>query len=138
MIETIEIPDAKTVTLNLSAPHAALLPYLARAEAQIVSKSFLEDGGDLNLEMMGTGPFKFVSREPGVSIVLERNPDYYEAGKPYLDGIVFIPYAGRADAGARFRGRGCRYRRVCSLEGHGRHRTEFLLLRCTPTKVRRS
>ena len=93
VIDSIETPDDQTVVLNLSEPHAALLPYLARAEAQAVSQAFLENGGDLNLEMMGTGPFKFVSREPGVSIVLERNADYYEEGKPYLDGITFVPYA---------------------------------------------
>lgn len=93
VIEAIETPDEGTVVLRLSEPHAALLPYLARAEAQIVSKAFVEGGGDLNAEMIGTGPFMFVSREPGVSIELTRNPDYYEEGKPYLDGITFVPYA---------------------------------------------
>jgi peptide/nickel transport system substrate-binding protein len=36
---------------------------------------------------MGTGPFKFVEYVPNTRIVLERNPDYWEEGLPYLDGI---------------------------------------------------
>ncbi|MEJ2665548.1 MAG: ABC transporter substrate-binding protein [Deinococcales bacterium] len=38
---------------------------------------------------IGTGPFKFVSYTPGSEVVLERNPDYYIKGEPYLDKVVF-------------------------------------------------
>lgn len=37
---------------------------------------------------IGTGPFKFVSFTPGKQSVFERNPDYFEEGKPYLDRLV--------------------------------------------------
>jgi len=36
---------------------------------------------------IGTGPFKFVGFEPNQSITVTRNPDYWKAGHPYLDGI---------------------------------------------------
>ena len=36
---------------------------------------------------MGTGPFKFVEYVPNTRVVLEKNPDYWEEGLPYLDGI---------------------------------------------------
>jgi len=42
-----------------------------------------------NQKPIGTGPFRFVEWQRGSSIVLERNPDYFEKGKPYLDRIVF-------------------------------------------------
>ncbi|MCA3267785.1 MAG: hypothetical protein ING19_17120, partial [Azospirillum sp.] len=38
---------------------------------------------------VGTGPFTFKEWTPGQRIVLEKNRNYWEAGKPYLDGIVF-------------------------------------------------
>lgn len=38
---------------------------------------------------IGTGPFKFVSYTPLLSIVMEKNPDYYVAGVPYLDQVTF-------------------------------------------------
>ncbi len=37
---------------------------------------------------VGTGPFKFQSREAD-RINLVRNDDYFEPGRPYLDGILF-------------------------------------------------
>jgi peptide/nickel transport system substrate-binding protein len=36
---------------------------------------------------MGTGPFIFESFQRDVSYKVVRNPDYWQAGKPYLDGI---------------------------------------------------
>jgi peptide/nickel transport system substrate-binding protein len=37
---------------------------------------------------VGTGPFRFVSFTPGSQSVFERNPDYWEEGKPYVDRLV--------------------------------------------------
>ncbi len=36
---------------------------------------------------IGTGPFKFVEFQPNQVIRVARNPDYWKAGKPHLDGI---------------------------------------------------
>src|SRR5215510_1397604 len=35
---------------------------------------------------MGTGPFKFVEHVKGSHLVGKKNPDYWDKGKPYLDG----------------------------------------------------
>jgi peptide/nickel transport system substrate-binding protein len=42
----------------------------------------------LNHNPIGTGPFKFVSFTPGQQSVFVRNPDYWQAGKPYVDKLV--------------------------------------------------
>ena len=41
---------------------------------------------------MGTGPFKFVEHVKGSHWVGKKNPDYWDKGKPYLDGFraIFI------------------------------------------------
>ena len=41
---------------------------------------------------MGTGPFKFVEYVKGSHWVGKKNPDYWDKGKPYLDGYraIFI------------------------------------------------
>jgi len=36
---------------------------------------------------VGTGPFKFVEWKPKDSLTLTKNPNYWQSGKPYLDGI---------------------------------------------------
>jgi len=38
---------------------------------------------------IGTGPFKFVEFKPNERITVTRNPDYWKAGRPYLDGIEY-------------------------------------------------
>jgi peptide/nickel transport system substrate-binding protein len=45
---------------------------------------------------IGTGPFKFVSFKQNESIKLEKNPDYWKKGRPYLDGIEYTIIPNRA------------------------------------------
>jgi|GEM_PF-1482564 peptide/nickel transport system substrate-binding protein len=46
-------------------------------------------GEDFITAPVGTGPFRFVSYTAGERAVLERNPDYWQAGKPCLNSITF-------------------------------------------------
>ncbi|MBW7885660.1 MAG: hypothetical protein H3C34_24135, partial [Caldilineaceae bacterium] len=90
---TFEALDPYTVQVKLEAPNAAIFQNMARTDALIVSKEWVEGGADVNQEMMGTGPFKYVGREPNVSFEVERFDDYFRAPLPYLDGIKFVPYS---------------------------------------------
>ncbi|REK38685.1 MAG: ABC transporter substrate-binding protein [Actinobacteria bacterium] len=99
-VESIEAPDDTTVVFTFTEPYAPLLQQLSVTEAPIVAKHVYE-GSDpnenpANLEPIGTGPFRFVSYEPDSEIRLEKNPDYFKDGLPYLDEVVMrvIPEAG--------------------------------------------
>ena len=46
-------------------------------------------GADFGLNPVGSGPFRFVEWRTGDRLVVEKNPDYWQDGKPYLDGITF-------------------------------------------------
>ena len=52
---------------------------------------------------IGTGPFKFVEWQQGQFMRLDRNPDYWKQGRPYLDRIVarFIADGARAPRRSR-------------------------------------
>ena len=52
---------------------------------------------------MGTGPFKFVEYVRGSHWVGKKNPDYWDKGKPYLDGFraIFIPSSSAQVAAIR-------------------------------------
>lgn len=43
----------------------------------------------LSTQAVGTGPFIFESFTPGNQFVVKRNPQYWQSGQPYLDGITF-------------------------------------------------
>ncbi|MEC3767082.1 ABC transporter substrate-binding protein [Cupriavidus sp. SS-3] len=101
-VTRVDTPDALTVVLHFSEPSLAVLSSLNSNGAQVLPKHLYE-GTDIlnnpyNNKPVGTGPFVFKEWSKGNYIVLERNPDYWDKGKPYLDKIVFkvIP-----DASAR-------------------------------------
>jgi len=85
----VAAPDAATIRFTLPSPNAAFLPMLAVPQCSIVSKAFVQAGNNLADAMLGTGPFVLRDHQPGVQLRITRSPKYYDAGKPYLDGITF-------------------------------------------------
>ena len=73
------------VTFNLKRPQTSLLPMLAAGYTGIYPCHV--DGKTMRTSPIGTGPFKFVEFKSNQGIKLERNPDYWDKGKPYLDAI---------------------------------------------------
>jgi peptide/nickel transport system substrate-binding protein len=87
-MKSIEATDERTVVITLNAPDAAFLTNLAQPALVIYSEAFVKaNNNDISQVAMGTGPFKFVEYVPNTRIVLEKNPNYWEEGLPYLDGI---------------------------------------------------
>jgi peptide/nickel transport system substrate-binding protein len=80
--ETVAIDDT-TVEIRLSEPDRILLSTLVDV---YVSPS---EDIDLSETPVGTGPFKFVSWERNQQVEIERNPEYWQEGLPYLDGVVY-------------------------------------------------
>jgi len=91
MVERVEAPDPSTVVFHLKFPTSAFLPAIADPFAWIYEKRILDkDPHWYEQNIMGSGPFKFVSYQAGQEIKGVRNPDYYHKGLPYLDGFVGI------------------------------------------------
>lgn len=90
IIQAVETPDADTVVLRLKNVSPSLLGMLAQREGFIASPAAIaKHGANFSVNPVGTGPFVFKEWTPGRRIVLEKNPTYWEPGKPYLDGVVF-------------------------------------------------
>jgi ABC-type transport system substrate-binding protein len=64
----------------------AMISYAATA---IVPEGTGAIGAAAREGAVGTGPFRVVSFEPGRRLELERNPNYWRAGRPRSEGIVF-------------------------------------------------
>lgn len=101
----VDTPDAQTAIFRFSRPMPLRLMLYGATELAYVAPRHLYEGTDLfanpaNLAPVGTGPFRFVSYTAGQHCIVERNPDYWDPGKPYLDRIItrFIPDAAAATA----------------------------------------
>jgi peptide/nickel transport system substrate-binding protein len=86
-VAAIEAPDAATVRFRLKWPEASFLVSLASPYSWIYKADILaKDLRWYETNVMGTGPFKFVEHVKGSHWVGKKNPDYWDKGKPYLDG----------------------------------------------------
>lgn len=88
----VDIVDPLTVRLRFKKPFAFLPVALTGSTGRagtIVSKRAVEQHGKaFGRNPVGTGPFKLASWRENDSIELVRNPDYFQAGMPYLDRVV--------------------------------------------------
>ena len=94
LVEKVENPDPKTVVFRLKFATNAFIPAIADPFNFIYKKEILDkDPHWYEKNIMGSGPFKFVSYDAGQSIKGERFADYFHKGLPYLDAIegIFAP-----------------------------------------------
>jgi len=89
-IDSIDAPDARTLTITLKQPSTVFISYLAMPQAAIHSPSNAAkfDKQAIGAQPVGTGPFKFESYTPNTEVSLVANPDYFR-GAPALQRIVF-------------------------------------------------
>jgi peptide/nickel transport system substrate-binding protein len=92
VIDKVETPDANTLIIRMKAPFGPLMNAMGY-DFYILPKH-LYQGTDVrnnpyNAKPVGTGPFKFKEWKRGTYVILERNPDYFRKGLPYLDRLVF-------------------------------------------------
>ncbi|HKZ12500.1 MAG TPA: ABC transporter substrate-binding protein [Solirubrobacterales bacterium] len=93
-MESVKATNAKTVVVKLEHPVAAFLYNLAIFPAFIVDKAKLEaEGAAYWKHPVGTGPFMVKEFANGSHITFEKNPYYFEKGKPYLQTMRwnFVP-----------------------------------------------
>ncbi len=74
LIKSIETPDAATVIFHLKEPYAGFLWNIARPAIGIIPAG---SGPDFSNQLIGTGPFRFVSAQQDDNVILERNASYF-------------------------------------------------------------
>lgn len=87
-----EVVDDHTLRLRLGRPAPSLLANLAQGWMVMYEQAWVEAGGHERptVELNGTGPFRFKTHQRSASFEVERNPDYWAPGLPYLDGIRYL------------------------------------------------
>ncbi len=93
-IAKMEMPDDYTVVFHLKSPTPDLPAFLADYHMCIVENNFdpnMKAGySKFTTAPSGTGPFKLKDFIPADHATIVRNPNYFEAGLPYLDAVKFV------------------------------------------------
>ncbi len=83
-------------TFHLKRPQPAFVALLASGYSPVYPCHVTP--AQMRQHPIGTGPFKFVEFKPNEHIKVTRNPDYWKAGRPYLDGIEYTIVPNRSTA----------------------------------------
>src|SRR5215213_2097868 len=97
-ITAVETPDPRTVVLKLAFPYVPLLATFTRNLNLWILPREAEGGFNPQTESRGAGPWVLDKYTPSASIEYKKNPDYYEKGRPFLDGWstpIITEYAQR-------------------------------------------
>ncbi|MBR0817388.1 ABC transporter substrate-binding protein [Bradyrhizobium liaoningense] len=101
-VKEVLAPDEYTIVYNLTDPAVNLPATITIQSSNNVIHSptaWKTKGADYNRNPVGTGPYILKSWTAGDRMVLEKNPDYWNKGRPYLDRIILKPLP---DAQSRF------------------------------------
>jgi len=96
-VDAIETPDPRTVVFRLKRPQPSLLMLLASGYSPVYPAHV--PPAEFRTRCVGTGPFKLKEWRKGEYVEYVRNPDYFVAGRPYLEGLRYVIIAER---GTRF------------------------------------
>ncbi|MFJ9366909.1 ABC transporter substrate-binding protein [Nocardia sp. NPDC101769] len=89
-IAEVETDGPAQVLIRYRTPFAPITAALADRAGMIMSPTALkEEGSDFGDHPVCVGPFKFAQRTPQTSIVVERDPLYYDAQNVHFDTITY-------------------------------------------------
>ncbi|OJT96019.1 MAG: ABC transporter substrate-binding protein [Rhizobium sp. 63-7] len=97
--------DARTLEITLERPTPFFLELLAHQTALPVSKASVEKNGADFVKpgtMVSNGAFKLVSHVPNDNLVVEKNPNHWDAANVKLDKVIFYPIDDQAASIRRF------------------------------------
>jgi peptide/nickel transport system substrate-binding protein len=87
-VEEVVVTGPLTAEVHMKAPWFGYDATLAAQGGYLVAPTTINDPSD-DPKPIGTGPFEFKAWNKGSSFEVVRNDSYWQAGKPYLDGITF-------------------------------------------------
>lgn len=92
-LQDVDDKDPNKVVFQFAQPVGSLMAYLGDPNFNILPKHVFQ-GTDpqtnaANSQPVGTGPFKFKEWVRGDHLTLDRNPDFWQSGLPYVDQMIF-------------------------------------------------
>ncbi len=92
VIDTAEATDDRTLVIKLKTPSAPFLSTLAMPGASVISKAGMESMGEEAYaeSPVASGAFSVKEWRRGDRVILEKNPNFWEADRVSLDGVEWI------------------------------------------------
>jgi len=89
---SVDVIDEYTIKMNLTSWVNTILGTFTAQGTWMISPTAYEKNGEewARENPTGTGPFKFQSFERDVNYKVVKNPNYWQKGKPYLDGVTVL------------------------------------------------
>jgi ABC-type transport system substrate-binding protein len=81
--------DDYSIEIKLTEPNRLFLIFVGGVPA-VPPEAFRQLGDNFANTPVGTGPFQFIQWQRDSFLELAKNPDYWQAGKPSVDGIKYI------------------------------------------------
>lgn len=89
-ISTIKVTGTDSLTISFSSPVAASFYPLLADQESFMALPTGPSNGTPNTNVVGAGPFVIKSYTPDESLVLVKNPKYWDARAIHLSGITFM------------------------------------------------
>ena len=88
-ITGFKVVDPYTIQIDLTTPNYVFNSVMAQPFTAVMAKEWVSKYNSRTIARhpLGTGPFVFDHWTNGQEIVLNKNPEYFDTGKPYLDAI---------------------------------------------------
>lgn len=95
-----ETVDEYTVAFTFNQPDASALYALSQPNTSIISPTAYEEMGmdAFSIDPVGSGPYMLENWEPGVEVVMVKNPNYWQEGVGVADRIIWRNFQDGAAA----------------------------------------
>jgi peptide/nickel transport system substrate-binding protein len=90
-VSSIVATGPLTVTISFSKPYSPFIAILATLPCGMMASptALQAEGNSFGVNPVGSGPYKFVSEVPNVSIQLTRSSNYWQKGEQYIKNITY-------------------------------------------------
>ncbi len=95
-LDSVSTNGDDEAVFHMKRPQPAFIALLASGDSPVYPCHV--SAKDMRTRPIGTGPFRFVDYKPNQWLKVERNPDYWKPGLPYLDGIEYTIIPNRSTA----------------------------------------
>ena len=101
LIDTMEVVDDRTLEIKLKEPFGDFIAEAANQWHMFIPRHILEANNNTitnHEQLVGTGPYKIVDAEDGISVEMDKHADYFRSDPdgtpyPYLDKVTSVVIA---------------------------------------------